>query len=100
MPDVGMWVQVQAQVCAQAEAKARARAQASTSSVQLHLPEVVLPEDRWYSPLRNDVTQLDLGKLFPCLQLMVNRQSGVVLPLGWESETVRVDGWEWRYLVL
>ena len=42
MPDVGMWVQVQAQVCAQAEAKARARAQASTSSVQLHLPEVVL----------------------------------------------------------
>ena len=88
MPDVGMRAQAQAQVYAQAEAQARAQAQAFTSSVQPHPPEPVVPEDRWPSPPSNDgnehlkprdVTQPDLARLF---------------------ETVSLDGWEWRYIVL
>ena len=110
MPDVGLQAQAQAQAYAQAEAHARAQAQAFSSSVQPHPPEPVVPEDLWPSPPSNDgnehlkprdVTQADLARLIPYLQLMVNRQSGAALPSGMRGfEIASVDGWEWRYIVL
>ena len=99
--------QAEAQAQAQAEAQARAQAHSLSISVQPHPPEPVLPEDLWSrsSPPSNkgnehlkprDVTQADLARLIPYLQLVVNRQSGAALPSGMREFGISiVDGREW-----